>query len=123
AETRVAVLDVEDRVVERLFLRELDVELDVRVRTSREKEEAERVGACTLSAGGFVDLVHDLVDGDEVSRALAALDRLAPLRDEDELIQERLEPIRREAQRGQRVSYSRDVSVVIGAEHGDEAVV
>ncbi len=72
-----AVLDVEDRVVEALLLRELDVELHVGVRAARQEEEAQRVGTGSLACGRLVDLVHHLVDGDDVAGALAALDGLA----------------------------------------------
>ena len=93
AKPGVAVLDVEDRVVERRLLRQLDVEFDVRVRAPGQKEEPQRVGAGALSLRGVVDLVHHLVDRHEVPGALAALDRLSALRDEDELVEEGLEAL------------------------------
>ena len=107
AEPRVAVLDVEDGVVHRVLLGELDVELDVRVGGSRQEEEPQRVGPRSLAPGPLVDLVHHLVDRDEVAGALAALDRDATLRDEHELVEDRLEPIERQTQRSHRVLQAR----------------
>src|SRR4051812_20930446 len=54
---RVAVLEVEHRVVARLLLDEPEVEIELRVRRLREEHEAAGVGA------DVVDEIRELVDG------------------------------------------------------------
>src|ERR671935_2549847 len=112
-DARVRVLDVVDRVLLALLGREVDVDLDRLVRSPRDE----------VPAGGVdADLVHELVQGDDVAAPLRHLRLLAAARQVDELVQEHLDPGRVVAEHGRngRVPLAR--AVVVGAEHVDGAV-
>src|SRR5262249_2188110 len=59
----------------------------------------------------------------ELSLALAALDRFTALRDEDELVEQRFEPLVREAESREPVAQARDVAVMVGTEDRDQPIV
>ncbi len=122
-EARIAILDVEDRIIEALFLGQLDVKLDIRIRASRQKEESKRVRARSLAPRRLVDFIHDLVHRDDVAGSLAHLHDLTALRDVHELVEERFEALLGQAERGQRIAHARDVPVVVRPENVDESIV
>ena len=68
ADSRVGVLDVEDGILGRLLLGELEVEVEVAVRLAHQEEEPRRIGP---------DLVDHFAHGHELARALAHAHRFA----------------------------------------------
>src|SRR5690242_19949761 len=73
---RVRILHVEYRIVRALFLRELEVELELAVRLAEQEEEARGVRP---------DLVEDVAERNELAGALPHPDRLAAAREIHEL--------------------------------------
>ncbi len=100
------VLDVVDGVVHRPALHRLDVEVHRRIVRVQEQLESRGVGA---------DLVEQLVERDEVARALAHGHRLTVAQERDPLVDQRLERVGVEAERLGRTLQPRDVAVMIGA--------
>ena len=84
------VLDIVDGIVVRLFLREVEIEIELAVERAHEEEIARCVGA---------DLLHEFVERDALSRALAHLHELAVAVERDHLQQQDREPFRVVAER------------------------
>ena len=103
---RVPVLNVVDGIVQRLLLRQIQVELQRRVVPAHQVEEPGRVAA---------DLADHLVEGDELTLALAHRDRLSVAQQADDLDEDDPQHRRVVAERLQRRLHARDVAVVVGA--------
>src|SRR6266542_4647180 len=112
-EPGVAVLHVEHGVVERLALRELDVEVELRVGAAGEEDEARSVAP---------DLVHELAQRHHRAGALRHLHGLAAARQVHHLDEHDVEVVARGAERLERRLEPRDVAAVVGAEDVDEDV-
>src|SRR5580658_10548973 len=123
AQAGVAVLDIENGVVEAGLLGNLEIELDVRARASRQEEKAKRVSTRSPATGRVVDFIHHFVDRHHVAGALAALYRHAVLGDENELVEERFEALLGQVEGRQRIAHARDVAHVVRTEDIDEKVV
>src|SRR5918995_7304827 len=109
----VRVLDVVDGVLLAPLARQVDVDVDRLVMSARDEVPARGVHA---------DLVHELVEEDDVAAPLGRLLRLAAFDDVDELVDQRLEPVRVVAEhRGGRLEAG-NVAVVVGAEDVDQPV-
>src|ERR671910_294610 len=109
----VRVLDVVDGVLLAPLPRQVDVDVDRLVMSARDEVPARGVHA---------DLVHELVEEDDVAAPLGRLLRLAAFDDVDELVDQRLEPVRVVAEhRGGRLEAG-NVAVVVGAEDVDQPV-
>ena len=108
------VLDVVDRVLPRPLLGEVDVDLDRLVVSAVDEEPARGVDA---------DLIHEVVEEDDLSLSLRHLRPLAAARQMDELVEEHLDPARVVAEHPRNRGEPRREPVVVGAEHVDRAVV
>ena len=107
------VLDVVDRVVERLAGDRLDVELDRRV---------EREAQHGVPEGVLADLVEQVVDGGDVAGPLAHLGRLAGPDQADQLADEELGGVVGVAEGPHDRPHPRHVPVVVGAPEEDQPV-
>ena len=112
-EPGVAVLDVEDRVVERLLLGQLEVEVERRVGAAGEEEVAGGVAA---------HLLDHLAQPDHVAGPLAHLHGLAAAGQVDHLDEHHVQVVARVAERLHGRLEPRHVAAVVGAQHVDEQV-
>ena len=109
---RVRVLDVVHRVLVGARLGELQVKVQRLVVAAHQVEEA---------AGIVADFPAQLAQGHELALALAHGDLLGAAEQAHELDQRRLEALVRLPHGEQPRAHARDVAVVVGAQHVDQA--
>ena len=84
------------------------------LRERKKKRSASRPAPFFPAASSISSATSSIVT--IVPRALAHLHELAAAVEEDELVEERLEPLARQPERAERVPHPRHVAVVVGAE-------